>query len=578
MTLDSNEGPTEIHFRVEHQGNTRWIVGQSRSVETGSARESVFAFTDVTLQQLFNIRIQEQDRRFRTIFENTPVALIIYDVDSLTPKLFNSTACAQSGYSESEFQSLLATDLYPGVSPELIFELRQRSQSSAVQMQGELRRKDGTVLTVAASWALLGREVFCSVMDLSERQAMEQERDRALLRAEMLADASTHFWIHAEDPKRAMASMLSRIQGGSEDIFTVRLLSRDGLELEPTMTAWAPEADLPHVRERFGRALPMSDPHIQQVVVSSGKPILIAKVSGDEPFFSSLQKTTMRAVGTFSLLAVPMQVESRTLGVLMVSRQKQTLGPLDQMDLSFYQELANRAALAYHTLSLRRALELELGRSEQLHKEKEQSLTELLRATAQLGSAREEERQWMARELHDELGHRLIAAKMLLERSSTAITEATVSKWIQDAEAEVEASIREVRDIASQLRPPILDALPLPEAVDSLLADVNRRYGIGYQTQIKIAELSDSACVGIYRVIQESITNVIKHAEASKIEVAVEGLGDKAAIVVEDDGVGISDGIGSKSLRARCTLLGGQMEVGKGEMGGTRIRIVLPLR
>jgi PAS domain S-box-containing protein len=215
---------------------------------------------------------------------------------------------------------------------------------------------------------------------------------------------------------------------------------------------------------------------------------------------------------------------------------------------------------------------------------------ELRELSAQVFEAREEEKTLIARELHDELGQLLTAMKMdlsWLRERLPAFDHALTAKAQQMNEV-LDQTVGSVRRIAADLRPLMLDDLGLADAAGWLVEDFARRSGIECRIDMPPAErletLGRDTSVAIYRVLQESLTNVARHSGAKHAWAVLEAANGALVLEVEDDGRGItlaemakSRSLGVKGMRERVLYLGGDLEVSRAPRGGTRVRARVPL-
>jgi len=215
---------------------------------------------------------------------------------------------------------------------------------------------------------------------------------------------------------------------------------------------------------------------------------------------------------------------------------------------------------------------------------------ELRELSAQVFEAREEEKTLIARELHDELGQLLTAMKMdlsWLRERLPALDPALADKARQMNEV-LDQTVGSVRRIAADLRPLMLDDLGLADAAGWLVEDFARRSGIECRIDLPPAErleaLSRDASVAVYRVLQESLTNVARHSGAKHAWAVLEAANGALVLEIEDDGRGItlaemakSRSLGVKGMRERVLYLGGDLEVSRAPRGGTRVRARVPL-
>jgi PAS domain S-box-containing protein len=229
-----------------------------------------------------------------------------------------------------------------------------------------------------------------------------------------------------------------------------------------------------------------------------------------------------------------------------------------------------------------------------LRKQHEEALTrqqqELQDLSAQVLEAREEEKTLLARELHDELGQLLTALKMdvgwLRERLPPHAPE--LGDKARQMVALLDQTVASVRRISADLRPLMLDDLGLADAAGWLVEDFARRSGIECRIDFAPHEALDAlernVAVTLYRVLQESLTNVARHAGARRVWASLALADGEVRLEIEDDGRGIapddlakSHSLGLKGMRERVRYLGGVFEAARAPRGGTRVRVSLPL-
>ncbi|HEX8212340.1 MAG TPA: sensor histidine kinase [Longimicrobium sp.] len=210
----------------------------------------------------------------------------------------------------------------------------------------------------------------------------------------------------------------------------------------------------------------------------------------------------------------------------------------------------------------------------------EEERTSLLR---QLAIAEEEERLRLSRELHDQMGQLVTALLLGLRGLQHESTSAEQSERIVELEKLADRIAREVQQLALDLRPPALDTLGLPAALESLLHEWSARNGVEADLQsIGIAGERFPAEVEtmLYRVAQEGLTNVSKHARASRVSLVLERRGENLSIIMEDDGVGFDPEavltspdkarrLGLRGMRERVARLGGTLEIESSPGAGT---------
>jgi two-component system sensor histidine kinase UhpB len=192
-------------------------------------------------------------------------------------------------------------------------------------------------------------------------------------------------------------------------------------------------------------------------------------------------------------------------------------------------------------------------------------------------TAQENERLQLARELHDEIGQGLTALMLHLDHVGKTAPRGTAEEVFEAREA-TRASLEEVRRIARQLRPEALDDLGLVSAISHLTDRVASRAAIEVERSLArdLPSLAPEAELVIYRVAQESLTNVVRHADAAHATVSLMRDGNALVLTVSDDGRGIGqvkEGAGIKGMRERAVLSGGWLHIRPRAGGGTEVRL-----
>ncbi len=192
--------------------------------------------------------------------------------------------------------------------------------------------------------------------------------------------------------------------------------------------------------------------------------------------------------------------------------------------------------------------------------------------------AQEEERTRVARELHDEVGQDLTV--LMLEAVSLSRTaDSPTAEGLEHLVEQMRTVVDEVRSISARLRPGALEDLGLKGAVQALVNDFQRqgRIRIG-QVWDAVPPLDAEQELVCYRVAQEALTNVVRHADATRADVSVVVAGDRLVLTVRDDGRGITatPRSGIEGMHERARLVHGRLEVSGGD-GGTRVQLTIPV-
>jgi signal transduction histidine kinase len=218
-----------------------------------------------------------------------------------------------------------------------------------------------------------------------------------------------------------------------------------------------------------------------------------------------------------------------------------------------------------------------------------QSREELRALAARLESVREEERTRIARELHDELGQALTGLKLDLawmDRRLSRHSQPEVVDRCASILGRLDDVMISVRRIITELRPSVLDQLGLADAIEWQAQDFASRTGLKLELDIGCFGTSPSGPIAsaVFRMLQEALTNVAKHARASRVRVALGIEGEILSLDVTDDGRGISrdemrgtHSLGLLGLRERAIALGGSVNVFSEGASGTTVSLRLPL-
>lgn len=213
--------------------------------------------------------------------------------------------------------------------------------------------------------------------------------------------------------------------------------------------------------------------------------------------------------------------------------------------------------------------------------------TQLKMLSSYLQTIREDERGHIAREIHDELGQQLTGIKMdlswvykKLEPSDTEV-KAKLSGLIEL----VNETVKTIRRISSDLRPPILDSLGLLAAIEWQCQELERRSGISCVLVKNVDDLTipDEIAMGVFRIIQEAFTNINRHSQATEVGVEITGSPSRWRIIISDNGVGFAKSLrgeiktlGLIGMRERASMIGGTIRIDSQPGRGTELHLEFP--
>jgi two-component system, NarL family, sensor histidine kinase DevS len=279
----------------------------------------------------------------------------------------------------------------------------------------------------------------------------------------------------------------------------------------------------------------------------------------DDP---DVDREATRLIGARTGLWVPLLARGRAIGVLAAHDKLGGDVRFADADVRLAETFATRAALA-------------VDLSERIARDSLRRVVE----------TQELERRRLARELHDETGQALTSILLGLKALEEKTDDDAAHSAIEQLRELVVATLQDVRRLAVELRPSALDDFGLVAALERLTHSFAEQSGITVDFQAAIADkrLPADAETALYRVVQESLTNVVKHAQARRVSILVTRTNGAVKAVVEDDGRGfdsekaIDRGFGLVGMSERLALLGGRLEIETALDGGTTIAAELPV-
>lgn len=228
-----------------------------------------------------------------------------------------------------------------------------------------------------------------------------------------------------------------------------------------------------------------------------------------------------------------------------------------------------------HNVAIRKDQERRIAESE----------ARLRALSTELLAAQEAERRSISREIHDELGQQVTAITLDLQLATRQHDSERGKSLLLRAIGETEQLLKSLHQIASQLRPAVLDDLGFREAIQSCVSEFRQRTGIAVDADLRFGARSVPSRIGenAYRVVQEALTNVAKHAGVDRVRLSVQAESDTLCISVTDDGAGFDPDrtgvsrLGILGMRERAELLGGEFRLESAPGRGTRLSVTFPL-
>jgi signal transduction histidine kinase len=279
----------------------------------------------------------------------------------------------------------------------------------------------------------------------------------------------------------------------------------------------------------------------------------------DDP---EVEQQAARYMGARTGLFVPLIVRDRAIGVVVAQDKQQADPRFTDEDVRIAEAFAERAAVA-------------IDLSERVARDS------LRRVVA----GQELERTRLARELHDETGQALTSILLGLKNIEGAASEEEMRRSVPDLRELVVSTLHDVRRLAVELRPKALDDFGLVPALERLAETFSEQTNVTVDVQAALGDsrLPKEAETALYRIVQEALTNVIKHANARTVSVVLTRKGESVAVVIEDDGRGFDpeatpdEGLGLVGMRERIALVGGRLSIESRPEHGTTVAVEVPL-
>ena len=324
--------------------------------------------------------------------------------------------------------------------------------------------------------------------------------------------------------------------------------------------------------------------------IIEGKPRYIEDASNDK-----VLGTAGKDIGTKSYLSMPIKFKRNTIGCININSSEINSFNNDEVLLldKISKQIENSIKNAQQADELKNSRsELKLAK-DNLEKKVEERTSELRALTAHIQSIREEERKQISREIHDELGQTLTNLKLdlfwvnkYLNGNSGSILE--LEKVISKTNLmtdKIDDSITTVRKIATQLRPSVLDNLGLIAAIEWQLKEFQTRTQIKcqFKNSIKNLEIKQDLSTAIFRIFQETLTNIARHSKATKVVAKLNSNKNMITLEIKDNGIGFNSSIINKTkslgllgMKERASMFGGNLDIETKKGKGANIILKIP--
>jgi len=516
--------------------------------------------------------LQLSEDKFAKAFRASPDGLAISEVETGRYIEVNEGYCLLYGFKREEMIGRTSIEMGIWQNPKD----RERVTRDLLETGGvrnlelHLRTRSGAVKTIILNGETIkvdGKLCFVSVLhDITDRLAAEhalrtnEETQRRVL--EMIASG--------QPMRQTLDSFLRMIESQVEDLIcSILLLDPDGIHIRHGA---APSLPAEFTQAVDGQAIGPCSGSCGTAAYRK-EPVFVADIATD-PLWANYKDFALPH-GLRACWSTPIfDGQRKVLGTFAVYR-RQTGLPEER-----HQKLIS---IVTHTA----AICISRHRAESEH---EQAVVRerdaRIQYTLRLIAAQEAERKRIAVELHDSMGQNLLLIRNLAEMSLRAQDPAQVYDHVGSISQLAIQCIAEARRISRDLHPHQLDHLGIKRALEAMIEQTSQASRIQFASKIEPIDdlFTTEAAMNLYRVVQESLNNVLKHSRASKVSIHLERDIHEVLLQIEDDGAGFAldgaaekEGLGLKNISERVRMLGGKLRLSSAPGKGTRIEVAIPI-
>jgi PAS domain S-box-containing protein len=569
--------PNEYTFRLlRPDGSIRWMECHVTLAEFNHQPATFLAYFDITERKQTEERLRSSELRFRRLFEDAPIGIAIANANRQIMRV-NRTFSALLHYSEAELLGLTAVDLtFPADLEREIqqFRLNEGKSQDVYQIEKRLIAKNGEHIWVHMTTTLLRNELgaldggYAMIVDLRERKQQEAALMHYAQRLEALRQIDQA--ILDNEPEHhiaqlALAQLRTLLPCERASVVIYDHVQQQAI-LSAVNTDRPTHAAVGYVVRTLMHETAETLARIPDIIDD------LAHYDSTLPIDALLLQEGLHAA-----VRAPMIEHEGPIGVLSVHSIQPSFFRDDMVE--FVQNMASLLAIGIVKARLREA--------EQQAQQRSQALSEASQALSRrLVHVQENERRQIARELHDEIGQVLTGAGMLLDTLSLLPVEHQQQR-IERIRTIMQDLIQRVRSLALDLRPAILDDKGLFAALVWMFRRFHQESGIQVVFQHSGIEQRFAAEIetAVYRIIQEALTNVARHAAIKRVHVHLHLHANWLVLKIQDHGKGFdlnqilerSDSVGLSSMRERALLLDGRFSIDSKQKSGTTIYVELPV-
>ncbi len=502
----------------------------------------------------------------------------------------NQALCNMLGYTHEEMLSLSVVDLKNDpITEEMDERMMITRRQGSHRFESSYRRKNGTPVEVDVSVVYFEKKLsfFAFIHDITKRKNNEQRISQ--LNTHLSAQVIENTRLYQEERKqRELAETLvkaSEVLAASLDADVVLDLILDQIgriiQNDVCNIVLLDDENCHTVRSRgydtFNADVfietfifPLSGLSIRNEIINTGQALVVPDVS-DDPRWAKAGAAWLRAY-----IAAPIIIQKNVIGFINVgSSLPDVYGSQEAIHL---QTFANQAAVAFQNA--------------RFFEDAQNNAQRLQALSHQLINIQETERRYIARELHDEIGQALTAANMILQGAQSLTDISLIQTRLTDSLAILNLALQQTRKISLDLHPSLLDDLGLVPAL-RWYADREATWS-NFKVQVQAKETSQIACLSeelklvCFRITQEALTNISRHAQARHVTIKLWEDGSKIHLTIRDDGQGFDvqealngaaqgQSLGLLGMRERVLLVGGEIEIDAAPNRGAEIHAIFPI-
>jgi PAS domain S-box-containing protein len=539
-----------------------FMIGSStRDVTERRTAERALAQREAELSQALDA-LRGSEERYRQMFENNQAIKWLVDPESGSIVHANEAAARFYGYTLDQLQTLTVFDLNVLPREQVAEALRHARSQAKTSFVFQHRLASGEVRNVevhSGPATMQGRTLLLSIIhDVTERVQAEEALRTRNRQLEILHEIDRAI-LAAQSVETVAKSVVSEIR---------RLIPCERVGLMTfdrkanTALMLAVDTDGP-TQLPAGHNLPLDEiwPAIAKVVPES---FVVADIQALPEL--TVADRALLADGIRSYVRTPMITGEAIIGTLNLNRR--TTGPLDPDHLVIARRVADSLAVAIQHTSL----------NEQVRISQEQ----LQKLSRRLVEMQEHERRYVAVMLYDDIGQRLVALSVSLRLLEQEVAQVgLVNARVIEMKRQTGDILSDLHSLAVHLRPASLETLGLVPALAQHLAQFGREQGLRVEfaaVDMERERLAEDLETALFWIVQEALTNIAQHAQASEVRVTIQRADDRLVLTVEDNGVGFdaahvlgAGGFGLLSLHERAAMVRGSLDLETAPGAGTKI-------